>query len=119
MENLLRLNAPGNAGGLNSGDVLAHEAMDAYFSLSQDAGPADSAASALFLGLFPPSRNHNDFNPAGTQATGATQYQGITDGRGGERITFHYITPIPAIDVILDLTAKRESMTPPTMPALA
>ncbi len=53
--NLSKLDAPGNAGGLNSGDVLAHEAMDAYYSLSMGAEAADYAAAALFPGLLMPT----------------------------------------------------------------
>ena len=97
--NTAKLNAPGNSGGLNAGDVIAHEAMDAYFSLSMSAVVADNAAAALFPGLFQPTENQNQFNATHSQVLGATQYQGISDGRGGERITFQYITPIPAIDV--------------------
>jgi len=97
--NISKLDAPGNAGGLNSGDVIAHEALDAYFSLSMGAGAADQAAAALYPGLFQPTENLNLFNPDQTLVLGSTQYQGISDGRGGERVSFQYITPIPAIDV--------------------
>jgi hypothetical protein len=51
LENLSELDAPSNAGGLNSGDALAHEAMDAYYSLSMGAEAADWAAADLFPGL--------------------------------------------------------------------
>ena len=52
LENLSKLDAPSNAGGLNSGDALAHEAMDAYYSLSMGAEAADWAAADLFPGLL-------------------------------------------------------------------
>jgi hypothetical protein len=98
MGNLSKLDAPGNAGGLNSGDVIAHEAMDAYYSTTMDEPAADRAAAALYPGLFLPSENQNQLNSTSTAVTGSTQYQGISDGRGGERISIQYITPIPAID---------------------
>jgi len=97
--NTAKLDAAGNAGGLNSGDVIAHEAMDAYFSTTMEDVAADQKAAGLFPGLLQPSENKNDYNPAGTRALGGSQYQGISDGRGGERISFQYITPIPAVDV--------------------
>ena len=55
LENLSKLDAPSNAGGLNSGDALAHEAMDAYYSLSMGAEAADWAAADLFPGLLMPT----------------------------------------------------------------
>jgi RHS repeat-associated protein len=106
--NTAMLNAPGNAGGLNAGDAIAHEALDAYYSLFLDAGEADSAASQFYPGLNSPTQNKNTFNATNTKLLGATQYQGITDGRGGERISFQYITPIPAID-LYGKTADRQN----------
>jgi hypothetical protein len=46
--NLSKLDAPSNAGGLNSGDVLAHESLDAYYSLSMGEEAADQAAAGLY-----------------------------------------------------------------------
>jgi RHS repeat-associated protein len=106
--NTAMLNAPGNAGGLNAGDAIAHETLDAYYSLFLDAGEADSAASQFYPGLYSPTQNKNTFNATNTKLLGATQYQGITDGRGGERISFQYITPIPAID-LYGKTAERQN----------
>jgi RHS repeat-associated protein len=97
--NLSKLDAPGNAGGLNSGDALAHEALDSYFSLSMGEEAADQAAAGLYPGLFGPTNNHNSLNPFGTAVTGSTFLQGISDGRGAERISIQFITPIPAIDI--------------------
>jgi RHS repeat-associated protein len=96
--NLSKLDAPSNAGGLNSGDALAHEVMDAYNSWSMGAVAADQAAAALYPGVYRPTDNHNNLNPSGTAVTSSTYYQGITDGRGGERVGIQFITPIPAID---------------------
>ena len=53
--NLSKLDAASNAGGLNSGDALAHEVMDSYYSLSMGSGEADAAAAALFPGLLLPA----------------------------------------------------------------
>lgn len=99
LENLSKLDAPNNAGGLNSGDALAHEVLDAYFSLSMEDKAADDAAHALYPGLSFPSQIVNHYNDSGTLLIGTTQYQGIKDGRGGERISFKYNDKIPAIDV--------------------
>jgi len=109
--NLSKLDASSNAGGLSSGDALAHEALDAYYSLFLDAGEADSSASQFYPGLNPPTQNQNAYSPAGTRLTGATQYQGITDGRGGERVTFQYITPVPAIDLFGKTPAQKNEIT--------
>jgi hypothetical protein len=72
--------------------------MDAYYSTTMAEPAADRAAAALYPVLFKPSEDDNHWNPNRTELQGATQYQKISDGRGGERITFQYITPIPAID---------------------
>jgi RHS repeat-associated protein len=97
--NLSKLDAASNAGGLNSGDALAHEAMDAYYSLSMGEEAADEAAAGLFPGLYGPTGNQNMLNPSGTAVVGSTFNQAITNGSGTERITIQYITPIPAIDL--------------------
>lgn len=97
--NLGQLDKSSNAGGLNSGDVLAHEALDAYYSLSMGEEAADKAAAGLFPGLFGPTQNQNFLNSSKTSVTDSTYLQGISDGRGGERVSIHFITPIPAIDV--------------------
>jgi RHS repeat-associated protein len=96
--NLSKLDAPSNAGGLNSGDALAHEVLDAYYSLSMGEAAADRAAAALYPGLYGPTENHNNLNPSGSAVTSSTYYQGISDGRGGERVSIRFITPIPGID---------------------
>jgi hypothetical protein len=98
--NLSQLDAASNKGGLNSGDALAHEAMDAYLSLSiDDADEADRAAAEFYPGLYRPTDNTNEWNKANTDVLGSTRNQRISDGRGSERITLKYITPIPAIDI--------------------
>jgi RHS repeat-associated protein len=48
--NLSKMDAASNAGGLNSGDALAHEAVDAYYSLSMGEVAADQAAGDLYPG---------------------------------------------------------------------
>lgn len=97
--NLSQLDAPSNKGGLNSGDALAHEALDAYYSLSMDEDAADRAAAALYPGLYQPTDNKNTWNKSNTDVLGSTFSQRITDGRGSERISIQYITPIPGIDI--------------------
>jgi hypothetical protein len=100
--NLSKLDAASNKGGLNSGDALAHEAMDAYRSLSiSDPDEADRAAAELYPALFSPdaARNKNDWGAGNTELRGTTRFQDITDGRGSERVTIRYITPIPAADL--------------------
>ena len=99
MGNLSKLDAAGNAGGLNSGDALAHETMDAYYSLSMGEAAADEAAAGLFPGLFGPTDNQNMLNPSHTAVVGSTFNQAISNGSGTEHITIQYITPIPAIDL--------------------
>jgi len=96
--NLSKLDAPSNAGGLNSGDALAREALDAYYSLSMGEKAADLAAAGLYPGLYRPTENYNNLNPSGTAITSSSYYQGISDGRGGERVGIQFITPIPGID---------------------
>src|SRR5262249_35735562 len=88
--NMAKLDASSNTGGLNSGDALAHEAMDAYYSTTMDALAADKAAFALFPGLFGPTGNQNSTNTSGTRVTGATFNQAITNGSGTERITIQF-----------------------------
>jgi hypothetical protein len=99
LENLSKLDAPSNAGGLNSGDALAHEALDAYYSLSMDEETADKTAAGLYPGLYGPTDNQNNLNSARTRVVGSTFNQGITDGSGTEQISIHYVTPIPAADL--------------------
>jgi len=108
--NLSRLDAAGNAGGLNSGDALAHEAMDAYYSLSMGEEAADEAAAGLFPGLYGPTGNQNILNPTHTAVVGSTFNQAITNGIGTEHITIQYITPIPAIDLFGKSAAGRSEV---------
>jgi RHS repeat-associated protein len=99
MGNLSKLDAASNAGGLNSGDVMAHETMDAYMSLSiSDPLAADNAAGALYPGLLGPTNGSNIWNDSRTSLLGQVQDQAIVGGGGTERITSNYVTPIPAID---------------------
>ena len=96
--NLSKLDASSNAGGLNSGDVMAHETMDAYLSLSiSDPLAADNAAGALYPGLLGPTDSYNIWNTSSTKLKGQAWNQAIVGG-GTERITMNYVTPIPAID---------------------
>lgn len=108
--NLLKLDAPSNAGGLNSGDVLAHEAMDAYNSLSMGAEAADQAAFALYPGLYGPTDNTNTWDEFHINELGSTYSQQITNGSGTERISIQYITPIPAIDLQGKTQAQRQEI---------
>jgi hypothetical protein len=97
LENLSKFDARSNAGGLNSGDILAHEALDAYYSLSMGAVAADSAAAALYPGLLLPHFNVQIDMTTGV-LFGQTSDSTISHGRdalGVERITIQYITPIP------------------------
>lgn len=88
-----------NKGGLSSGDVIAHEALEAYFSLSMSQTAAHQAVmDAGFPGLDLPSNNYNHQNRV--QGVGdfvdVSRYsQGISDGRGSEQIKVTYLTPIP------------------------
>jgi RHS repeat-associated protein len=105
--NLSKLDAASNAGGLNSGDALAHQAMDAYFSLSMGEEAADQAAAGLYPGLLAPTGNQNSLNRFGTAVVGSTFNQAISNGSGTERVTIQYITPIPAIDLFGKSAAAR------------
>jgi RHS repeat-associated protein len=97
--NLSKLDSPSNEGGLNSGDALAHEALDAYYSLSMGAEAADWAAAALYPGLLGPTDNQPGWDELRTKLLGSTYNSAISNGSGTERITFKYITPIPAVDL--------------------
>ena len=109
--NLSKLDAASNAGGLNSGDALAHEALDAYFSLSMGEEAADQAAAAFYPGLYGPTNNTNQTDPFRTQVLGSTFDQAITNGSGSERITIRFVTPIPAIDLFGKSPAARSEVT--------
>lgn len=91
-----KLNGPTNAGGLNAGDAVAHEAYQAYQSLFNDAD-SDDIASTLFPGV---TYKGSEFqlNPSHTAVTGSTIQGDVSDGRGSEFINTRYRTPIPAID---------------------
>ena len=108
--NLSQLDAASNKGGLNSGDALAHEALDAYYSLSMGEEAADEAAAGLYPGLYGPTGNVNSLNQFGTAVTGSTYNQAITNGSGTERISIQYITPIPAIDLLGKTPAQRQGI---------
>jgi RHS repeat-associated protein len=92
-----KLNAPSNAGGLNAGDAVAHEGLQAYISLSNDA-QSDNLASQFFPGVNNPLSAFI-YNSAGTDATGSLIKGNIADGRGSELIRTTFRTPIPAIDI--------------------
>jgi RHS repeat-associated protein len=108
--NLSKLDAASNAGGLNSGDALAHEAMDAYYSLSMGEEAADQAAAGLYPGLYGPTGNQNSLNQFGTAIVGSSFNQAITNGSGTEHVTIQYITPIPAIDLFGKSPAARNDI---------
>ncbi len=97
--NVSKLDAASNKGGLNSGDVTAHEAMDAYLSLSMEENAADRAAAELYPALFGPTDNKNEYNKFGLDVLGSTFSQKISDGRGSERVSIQYLTPIPNIEL--------------------
>jgi len=98
--NLSKLDAASNAGGQNSGDALAHEVMDAYYSLSMGEVAADQAAAGLYPGLNGPTGDQSTFDQFGTAWVGSTFNQAISNGSGTERVTIQFITPIPAADSI-------------------
>jgi hypothetical protein len=99
-----QLNAASNKGGLNAGDAVAHEAMQAYVSLSNDAD-SDNIASRYF-----PGTNYVGsafvYNPSGTAAVGSDIKANVTDGRGSEIISTKFRTPIPAIDIFTKGAAR-------------
>lgn len=49
-------------------------------------------------GLYLSEDNRNTWNKTNTDVPGSTFTQRIPDGRGSERISIQYITPIPGID---------------------
>jgi hypothetical protein len=99
LENVSQMDAPSNKGGLNSGDVIAHEIMNAYYSLTMEANAADIMAAELYPGLFQPTDPQHTWNKERTDIVGSTTTQKITDGRGSERITIKFLTPIRGIEV--------------------
>lgn len=110
LQNLSQLDAASNKGGLNSGDALAHEALDAYYSLSMGEEAADEAAAGLYPGVYGPTGNINIPNAFNTAIVGSTYNQAITNGSGTERVSIRYITPIPAIDLIGKTQAQRQEV---------
>jgi hypothetical protein len=110
LQNLSQLDAASNKGGLNSGDALAHEALDAYNSLSMGAAAADQVAAELYPGLFGPTGNRNLSGQVGSQIVGSTFNQAITNGSGTESITLKYVTPIPAIELFGKTPQQRQSI---------
>ena len=92
--NLSKLDEPSNAGGLNSGDVIAHEALESYFSLSTNSG---SIAHSQVIGLFPGfiGPNNKSFQiDANRNLFGMTADFNFSDNRGTMNVTFS-VTPIP------------------------
>ena len=105
--NMSKLDAPSNKGGLNSGDAMAHEAMDAYYSLSHDALTADHMAAGLFPGLgLPAGKSFGNVE----EVLGEVMTQPITDGRGSERQTIILNTPIPRADLQGKTDAQKDKM---------
>jgi RHS repeat-associated protein len=96
MGNLAHLGDPSNAGGLTPGGALAHEMMDAWYSLSESADKADQDAGKLFPGLLGITNEHN---VGGIVITGSTYDQPISNGKGVERSTIEYINKPRAIDI--------------------
>ena len=114
LENLSKLDAPSNKGGLNSGDVIAHEVMNAYFNPSMEENAADQAAAALYPRLFLPEDNTNTWNRANTDVLGSTFSQRISDGRavnGSASVILHrYLRLISDIAVPSVLTKSLTNM---------
>ena len=110
IQNLSKLDSPSNNGGLNSGDALAHEALDAYYSLSMDADTADIEAAKLYPGLYEPEQKNIQelWNTPRTRLLGMRLMQGITDGRGSMQITVKFNTPIPAIELDSKVNSKEK-----------
>src|SRR5208283_2801346 len=99
MGNLAHLGDPSNAGGLTPGGALAHEMMDAWYSLSQPDTPAgqaaaDQQAAALFPGLIKPTSKDTRYDISSGSLNGQTALQRISNGSGAERITIKYAKPV-------------------------
>jgi RHS repeat-associated protein len=106
--NMSKLDQPGNKGGLNSGTAIAHEALDAYFSVNTAAGKADHLSSGFFPGLTPVISGQVLSNVQ--EVYGQSQVQRVTDGRGSERIVIILNTPIPKTDLEGKTAAQRDKM---------
>lgn len=106
--NTSKLNEPSNKGGLNAGTAIAHEALDAYFSVNTPAGRADHLASAFFPGLTPPTGGQTLGNFE--EVFGQAQVQQVTDGRGSERIVITLNSSIPKRDLEGKTAAQKDKM---------
>ena len=93
LENLSKLDSDTNKGGLSSGDVLAHEVLNAYNSLSMDAIPADLDAAKHFPGGFQPTNRVDIYSQ--TDMIGTSYSQQLSNGAGTMNIKVRFTTPIP------------------------
>ena len=94
--NISKLDAQSNRGGIRSGDVVAHEALEAYFSLSlKDFRKAHNEVLSKGLpGLKGPSYEY-DMNSSGSIMFGDILTYGFSDRSGSMRVTTKLVTPIP------------------------
>jgi RHS repeat-associated protein len=102
--NLSKLDAPSNTGGLNSGDVIAHEGLESYFGLSNNT--PHNQTVGLFPGLGPHINDQFGTDSTGNFLTAGRWQQEISDGRGTMQITTA-ITPIPKQSLIGKTPAQK------------
>jgi hypothetical protein len=92
--NLSKLDAPGNKGGIGSGDVASHELLEAYGNLfTKD---AHNQVAKLFPGLGGPQNRKFVKDQSGNNLLGISFAQAISDGRGTMETNVTFITPIPS-----------------------
>ena len=95
--NLSKLDSQSNRLGVSSGDVIAHESLEAYFSLSTKNGGAahNQVLNAGLPGLFSPG-GIPDYDPSRTNLIGVTIDFTFSDRSGSMRSITRLATPIPA-----------------------
>jgi hypothetical protein len=79
---------------------MAHEAMDAYLSLTYVKDDADVLAARLYPGLFRQQNYRDVSDPTGQFMVGSLWDQRVTDGRGTMHIVTSFITRIPIQSLI-------------------
>jgi hypothetical protein len=109
--NLSKLDAPSNRGGINSGTVIAHEGLEAYFSSSKK-GFNKAHNEVLKKGLPGLTGPHYEYdrNPSGTVLLGDILTYGFSDRSGSMRVTTRLATPIPIQSLSGYPLSQRESI---------
>jgi hypothetical protein len=107
---LSKLDTAANAGGLNSGDIMAHEVMDAYLSFAFEKDDADALAAHSYPGLMRQENFKSAIDRNNQLIMGSLWDQRISDGRGTMHIVTSFITPIPVQSLIGQTKAQQQAI---------